>query len=312
MTSERASNIGPEPIISVIIPVYNGERTIEKRLGSIIDQSISEFEVVVVDNASNDATKDLIWAYSRKDPRIRYVFEDKKGRGHARARGIECSKGKILAWTDSDCMVPHNWVEQLTGPILRGEEMVVQGNEESITAGYWSIQAQMAGQRYMDSQVKQPPYIDHVDTKNLGIRKDLLLKIGGFDRRLKALEDFELKVRIKKAGKRIFYMRDLCVKHHHRERFGELFRSRFEQGYWLAVIFYMHRDFFDSENEQDNTIKSMYILDTLMFPLHLILFLIRHGPRKFLFEAATGYMWRLGNLKGRLNWKKALEELKDG
>ena len=307
MISERTLGNGSKSLISVIIPVHNGESTIEKCLDSIIDQSISEFEVVVVDNASNDATRDLIGVYSIKDPRIKYVFEGRKGRGHARARGIECSNGSIMAWTDSDCVVPHNWLEQLTGPILRGEEMVVQGNEDSIGSGYWSTQTQLAGQRYMDDQVKQPPYIDHVDTKNLAIRRDLLLEIGGFDSRLKSSEDFELKIRLKKAGKRIFYMRDLYVKHHHRERFRELFRRRFEQGYWVAVIFYMHRDFFDSEKEPDNTIKSMYISDTLLFPLHLMLFLVRHGPRKFFFEVATGYMWRMGNLKGRLNCKKILE-----
>jgi glycosyltransferase involved in cell wall biosynthesis len=297
-------NFECEDMISVIIPVHNGEKTIERCLESIIDQSIKEFEVVVVDNASNDATKDLISAYSRKDPRIKYVFEGRKGRGHARARGIECSKGSIIAWTDSDCVVPYNWLEQLTGPISRGEEIVVQGNEDSIASGYWSIQTQEAGQRHMDDQVSQSHYIDHIDTKNLGIEKDLLVSVGGFDRRLKALEDFELKVRLKKAGRRFLYMRDLRVKHHHRESFKELFRSRFEQGYWAAVIFRMHRDFFDSENGQDNTIKSMYILDTLKFPLHLMLFLFHHGPRKFIFEAITGYIWRLGNMKGRLRWKR--------
>ena len=88
-------------------------------------------------------------------------------------------------------------------------------------------------------------------------------------------------------------------------------RNRFEQGYWAAVIFCMHRDFFDSEEGQDNTIKSMYMMDVFKFPAHLLLFLFRNGIRKFIFEAVTGYIWRLGNLKGRLEWKKALEENED-
>ena len=300
MANKRKSDIEHQVPISVIIPVHNGENTIEKCLDSIIDQSLDEFEIVVVDNASSDATKEKIHAFSSKDPRIRYVFEGKKGRGHARAKGIESSTGCILAWTDADCVVPHNWLERLTNLILNGEELVVQGNEDSITLGYWANQTQQAGQRHMDDQVNQLYYIDHLDTKNFGIQKNLLIKVGGFDRRLKALEDFELKIRLKKAGKRIFYIRDLKVKHHHRQSFGELFRSRFEQGYWAAVIFHLHRDFFDLEGGQDNTIKSMYFLDTLKFPLHLILFLFRHGPRKFIFEAVTGYIWRLGNMKGRL------------
>jgi glycosyltransferase involved in cell wall biosynthesis len=313
MTIEKNAVIGTDPPISVIIPVHNGERTIEKCLESILDQSISDFEVVVVDNASTDSTKKLIFSYASKDPRIRYVYERKKGRGNARARGIKCAKGGILAWTDADCVVPPNWLEQLTGPIIREEEMVVQGNEDSMGNGYWADQTQIAGQRHMDNLVAESSYIDHIDTKNLGIKRNLIIEIGGFDKRLKALEDFELKVRLKKTRKKIYYQRDLRVQHHHRERFNQLFRSRFEQGYWAAVIFFLHRDFFDSEKGEDNVIKSMYLMDTLTFPLHLMLFLFRHGPRKFLFEAMTGYIWRLGNLKGRFRWKSELEkeELED-
>jgi glycosyltransferase involved in cell wall biosynthesis len=302
------SMIASGPAISVIVPVHNGEATIGRCLGSVLDQTVTWFEVVVVDNGSTDATKDIISSFSEKDPRVRYHFEGRRGRGRARASGIERSKGAILAWTDADCVVPRDWLERLTAPIAEGEEVVVQGNEDLMTSGYWSCQAQLAGQRHMDHQVTDPPYIDHLDTKNLAIRKDVLVEVGGFDGRLKALEDFELKVRLRRSGIRIFYLRDLKVRHHHRERLTDLFRSRFEQGRWAAVIFSMHRDFFDSEKGRDNTIKSMYPLDVLMFPAHLVLFLLRSGPREFVFEAVTGYIWRLGNLRGRLDRRKALEE----
>ncbi|MGA1848891.1 MAG: glycosyltransferase [Thermoplasmatota archaeon] len=299
------------PDISVIIPVHNGERTIERCLLSVLDQTIDDFEVVVVDNASTDSTKEMIISLSKKDPRLRYTFEGRKGRGYARSKGIEFAGGKVLAWTDADCEVPRDWLKRLLDPMVHGKEMIVQGNEDNIRSGFWSSRAQEAGQRHMDNQVRNPPYIDHLDTKNFGIRKDLLIKIGGFDKRLKALEDFELKIRIKKAGKRILYIRDLKVKHHHRETLGDLFRSRFEQGFWAAVIFYLHKDFFDSENGRDNTIKSMYLLDTIMFPLHLGIFLLRNGPREWIFEAVTGYIWRMGNLKGRICWRRALEDSRD-
>jgi len=311
MTGSKRTETATGISISVIVPVRNGERTIDGCLGSILDQSIRDFEVVVVDNASDDATRTLVEKYSKKDPRIRYVFESRLGRGNARSCGIECSRGSILAWTDSDCVVPHDWLEKLTTPIIEGREVIVQGGEDPITDGYWSIQAQIAGERHRDCQMKSPPYIDHIDTKNLGIRKDILLKVGGFDKRLKALEDYELKIRLKIAGKKIFYLKDLRVKHHHREGLKELFRSRFEQGYWATVIFYIHKDFFRSEKGEDSTIKSMYIFDILMFPVHLMLFLVRRGPREFLFEALTGYIWRWGNLIGRFTWRKTLEGSND-
>lgn len=302
---------GHDPGISVIIPVRNGEGTIVQCLSSVLDQSISDYEVVVIDNGSTDSTKHMISGFSRRDPRVKYHFESRKGRGHARVSGIESSRGRVLAWTDADCVVPKDWLERLTRPILEGKESVVQGNEDLISTGFWSYQTQLAGQRHMDDQMKDPPYIDHLDTKNLAIAKEVLVRCGGFNRKLRALEDFELKVRLKRSGERIFYMRDLKVKHHHRESFRDLFRSRFEQGYWAAVIYFFHKDFFDTEKGQDNTIKSMYMLDVLMFPAHLVRFLFRNGPREFLFEAATGYIWRLGNLKGRLDRKNVLEDSGD-
>ena len=91
--------------------------------------------------------REKVLSYSKKDSRIKYVFEGKKGRGEARARGIEYSKGSIVAWTDSDCEVPHHWLEKLTVSINQGDEMVVQGNEEQIKSGYWTDEAQKAGQR---------------------------------------------------------------------------------------------------------------------------------------------------------------------
>jgi len=312
MTCNRIDHYVGAPLISVIIPVRNGELTLERCLNSIVKQSISQYEIIVVDNSSNDSTPDIVRSFSSSDPRIVYRFEPRRGRGPARAEGIRVSRGSVLAWTDADCEVPTDWLERIIEPIMKSGEGVVQGNEDLMQMGFWSNLAQDAGQRHYEGQILDPPYIDHVDTKNFAIRKDILMEIGGFDRRLRALEDFELKIRLKRSGYRTLFLRDLRVKHYHRETFFDLFRSRFEQGFWAAVIFYLHRDFFDSEKGRDNTIKSMYIKDVIMFPMHLALFLLRYGPRKFFFEAITGYIWRLGNFKGRLLHRKILEERSNG
>ena len=58
-----------DDIVSVIIPVNNGEKTIGKCLDSVINQSMGDFEVIVIDNASIDSTKDLVLSYSKRDER---------------------------------------------------------------------------------------------------------------------------------------------------------------------------------------------------------------------------------------------------
>ncbi|MGA1866772.1 MAG: glycosyltransferase, partial [Thermoplasmatota archaeon] len=234
-----------DPSITLIIPVRNGERTLRECLDSCIDQTIDDYEVVLVDNLSDDGTMDIIREYEKRDGRIRHVREDRIGRGPARNMGIREARGDIIAWTDADCVVPKDWLERITRPIREEGVDVVQGNEEAVGGGFWSREAQKAGQRHIRSHLAGSDSIDHVDTKNLALRAEVLKDLGGFDPGLSALEDFDLKVRIKKKGIDIRYMDDLRVKHRHREDLCSLFRSRLDQGYWAAIIYFKNREFFD-------------------------------------------------------------------
>ncbi|MBN1389804.1 MAG: glycosyltransferase [Candidatus Thermoplasmatota archaeon] len=294
-----------DPVVSLIIPVRNGERTLRDCLDSCLDQTFDDFELIIVDNGSFDGTVDIIKEYEKKDGRIRPVREERKGRGSARNRGISVAKGKITAWTDADCVVPRDWLEKITHPIREDGEEVVQGNEDAIGKGFWSREAQKAGQRHIMSHITGHDRIDHIDTKNLALRTGVLKRVGGFNTDIDALEDFDLKIRLKKEGITIYYMGDLKVKHHHREDLISLFRSRLEQGYWAALIYFRNRVFFDGRDQKDNTVRSMYPSDILMFPIHLCLCLPKLGLSGFIFETVTGVMWRMGNIKGRLAYGRS-------
>ena len=290
------------PRISLIIPVRNGDRTLRDCLDSCLNQNFNDYELIIVDNLSSDGTGDIIREYEKKDKRIKHVVEEKIGRGSARNSGIAKAKGDIITWTDADCVVPEDWLERLTYPIRKTCVDVVQGNEESISDGFLSREAQKAGQRHIRAHILEDDMIDHIDTKNLAIKTVLLKNVGSFDPNLKALEDFDLKIRLKKRGIKIYYVEDLSVKHHHREDLLHLFQTRFEQGYWAAKVYFKHMNFFNESKHKDNTIRSMYPLDFLMFPIHLILSIRKYGISSFIFETITGIMWRMGNIKGRFDY----------
>lgn len=94
--------------VSVIIPCYNSKKTIEKCLRSIVNQSFKNFEIIVVDS-SNDNTPEIITA---KIPQVNLIRLDEKAlHGKARNIGIRNAKGRIIAFTDSDCIVDENWIE---------------------------------------------------------------------------------------------------------------------------------------------------------------------------------------------------------
>jgi glycosyltransferase involved in cell wall biosynthesis len=89
------------PVVSVIIPTYNREQTISRAIESILNQTYQDFEIIIVDDGSTDNTKKLI--HSFKDSRIQYIqHEHNKGPAAARNTGIKSSKGRYVAFQDSD------------------------------------------------------------------------------------------------------------------------------------------------------------------------------------------------------------------
>ena len=86
------------PLVSVIIPVYNGERFLTAAIQSALDQDYNAFEVIVVDDGSTDCTAQIAQSY--KD--VRYIYQPNQGHGAARNTGIEASQGELLAFLDAD------------------------------------------------------------------------------------------------------------------------------------------------------------------------------------------------------------------
>ncbi|WP_342259560.1 glycosyltransferase family 2 protein [Candidatus Tisiphia endosymbiont of Metellina segmentata] len=88
------------PIVSVIIPTYNREQFIGEAIRSVLGQSFTNFEVIVVDDGSSDNTKEVIKIF--KDPRVYYYYQENKGRASARNYAILLSRGKYITFLDSD------------------------------------------------------------------------------------------------------------------------------------------------------------------------------------------------------------------
>ena len=87
-------------MVSVVIPVYNRENSIKAAVESVLKQTYSELEIIIVDDGSTDNTRQII--ESIKDQRIRYLYQENKGACNARNRGIKNCKGEFIAFHDSD------------------------------------------------------------------------------------------------------------------------------------------------------------------------------------------------------------------
>ena len=90
------------PFFSIIIPTFNRAHVISKTISSVINQSFIDWELIVVDDGSQDNTKEVIYNYMQSDSRIKYVYQKNQERSVARNNGIDNSRGKYICFLDSD------------------------------------------------------------------------------------------------------------------------------------------------------------------------------------------------------------------
>ena len=93
------------PTVSVVIPTYNRALMVKEAIQSVLDQTYSDFEIIVVDDGSTDDTREVVTAFADK---VRYVFQENSGRSNARNRAIHMARGRYIAFLDSDDLyMPH-------------------------------------------------------------------------------------------------------------------------------------------------------------------------------------------------------------
>jgi len=114
--------------ISVIIPVYNVEKYLKKCLESVINQTLEELEIIVVNDGSEDSSPEIIRAYAEKDTRIRIIDKENTGYGNSMNCGLATAVGEYIGIVESDDFISEKMYETLYGLSLDGTVDVVKGN----------------------------------------------------------------------------------------------------------------------------------------------------------------------------------------
>lgn len=91
--------------VSVVVPVFNAEKYLKQCLDSVINQTLNEIEIILIDDGSTDGSADICKSYL-SDPRVSYYYKENEGLAAARADGIEQAKGEYIGFVDSD-----DWIE---------------------------------------------------------------------------------------------------------------------------------------------------------------------------------------------------------
>src|SRR3954466_3389537 len=102
------------PTVSVVMPVYNTEAYLADSIGSIFAQTFTDWELICIDDGSNDGSLDVLRHYERADPRVRVITRPNTGPTRARNDGIAVSRGRYIAVMDSDDVaLPHRLLRQV-------------------------------------------------------------------------------------------------------------------------------------------------------------------------------------------------------
>jgi glycosyltransferase involved in cell wall biosynthesis len=101
------------PTVSVVIPTYNNASVVKEAIQSVLEQTLSDYEIIVVDDGSTDNTREVVSSFS--DKRIRYVYQENHGRSSARNHAISIAQGRYIAFLDSDDLfLPTKLEKQVT------------------------------------------------------------------------------------------------------------------------------------------------------------------------------------------------------
>lgn len=203
------------PKVSVVIPTYNRRDRIKRSVDSVLAQTFDDFELIIVDDASQDDTVAVLETI--EDPRIRIVrHETNKGAGAARNTGFREAATDWVAYQDSDDeWLPTKLERQVAlldaaapGTVACYCGMLVLGDAETLLADptrvkylpFFRDPDHVAG-RISDDLLN---HRTRISTQTLVCRRDVLFAAGGFDESMKALEDWDVSIRIAERGPIVF------------------------------------------------------------------------------------------------------------
>jgi glycosyltransferase involved in cell wall biosynthesis len=179
------------PLVSVVIPVYNGERFLGQALESVLAQDYEPFETIVVDDGSVDRTPDII----RSFPSVRSIRQPNLGPSAARNAGIQLAAGEYVAFLDHDDVMTSNRLSVQLAPLRRDRNLhaTIGSMEMFLEPGAsWPVWARQGKE-------EEPGFYP----TSIVARVWAIRNVGGFDVGRRIGEDWDLLLRFREAGFRI-------------------------------------------------------------------------------------------------------------
>ena len=181
------------PLVSVVIPVFNGERFLREAVQSVLAQNYAPVEIIIVDDGSTDGTATVARSFPET---VCYLHQANKGPAAARNRGIERAEGSLIAFADADDLWPAVKLELHLPYLIREPTIeIVMGRIQQVL-----LSKSVTGQTQAN-EIGEPVF-----SVNLGsavIRRSVFERVGLFDETMRYSEDVDWFMRAREGGVRI-------------------------------------------------------------------------------------------------------------
>jgi glycosyltransferase involved in cell wall biosynthesis len=229
--------------ISLIIPLFNRPQEIRELLESLILQSDSNFDIVIVEDGSTQKSDSIINEFRNK-LRIDYFYKENSGPGLSRNYGAERAKGDYLIFLDSDCIIPPNYVTRVQA-FLKSNYVDAFGGPDRADESFTSIQKAInysmtslfttGGIRGNAKSIEK----FHPRSFNMGYSKKVFDATGGFSG-MRFGEDIDMSIRLHQAGFSTALIPDAYVYHKRRTNFKLFYKQVFNSGLARINLFKRH------------------------------------------------------------------------
>ena len=232
----QAATRGPK--MSVVVCTYNGSATLAECLMALQRQRYANYEVIVVDDGSTD---EGVASIAQRSPGVHYERMEHAGLSAARNRGADISKGEVIVYTDDDCQPDADWLMRLAQAF---------DDPRWVAAGGPNLPPppRNATERCVAAAPGGPCHVllndeeaEHLPGCNLAIRKDALLRIGGFDAMFHAAgDDVDICWRLREDGGKLRFVPGAVVWHHRRFTFSAYLKQQRGYGHAEALLMKKH------------------------------------------------------------------------
>jgi glycosyltransferase involved in cell wall biosynthesis len=197
------------PILSIIVPCYNSEATLESTLESVINQDFQDWEAIIINDGSTDNTEEIALRWIEKDKRFNYFAKANEGLGKTRNYGISQSNGIYILPLDSDNQLINNFTQEAIAVFKTNQDVgVVYGDAEYFgeKTGLWKVD---------DYNLNKMLVHNYIDACAI-YKKEFWEKVGGYDYNMpyQGHEDWEFWIALGILNVKFYHLNKITFKYY--------------------------------------------------------------------------------------------------